>query len=64
MTTDTSQGAAKIYQFPTGGRASLATAREGFKPAADLQQRAPSAAFGSGWYHEAAIEESRRAFDH
>jgi len=54
MTANGSQQTAKIYQFPVGGRAALGS-RTQVKPTANL----PYAPAGSGWYHDAAIEEDR-----
>lgn len=52
MNTDLHRTSAKIYQFPAGGRASRA------QPAAAVSAREPQVCTaGSGWYHEAAIQE-------
>jgi hypothetical protein len=51
---ETQQASAKIYQFPARVRKAVDGRREETNPAVDL------AAFGSGWYHEAAIQESKR----
>ncbi|GJD57913.1 DUF2735 domain-containing protein [Methylobacterium dankookense] len=51
MNTDFHRTSAKIYQFPVGGRAGQ-TQRE-----AAAQPAPRSCAIGSGWYHEAAIQE-------
>jgi hypothetical protein len=61
MTTSLNHGSAKIYQFPAGGRSALGGRRyEETKAAADLASTPVSeAASGSGWYHEAAILESK-----
>jgi len=61
MTTSLNHGSAKIYQFPAGGRSALGGRRyEETKTAADLASTQVSeAASGSGWYHEAAIQESK-----
>jgi hypothetical protein len=49
---------AKIYQFPRRGIA-VAAGREA-KPALDHRLRAvPTVDFGSGWYHEAAVQAER-----
>jgi Protein of unknown function (DUF2735) len=66
MNTNVSQGSARIYQFPAGGRAALGgKRREEFKPLADQASvRVSEAACGSGWYHEAAILAAERARDH
>jgi hypothetical protein len=55
-------GSAQIIQFPVRGRATANGQREKSKPAADPGSPDVSyGASGSGWYHEVAIEESRRA---
>ncbi len=61
MTTSRNHGSATIYQFPAGGRSALGGHRyEETKAAADLAPTPVSeAASGSGWYHEAAIQESK-----
>ena len=55
-----SQGSAKIYQFPAGGRAALGGRRYG-DAKADLASapRLNEAASYDSWYHQAAIEESK-----
>ena len=55
-----SQGSAKIYQFPAGGRAALGGRRYG-DAKADLATtpRLNEAASYDSWYHQAAIEESK-----
>ena len=60
MTTSLNQGSAKIYQFPAGGRSALGGRRyEETKTVTDLASTPVSeAASASGWYHEAAIQES------
>ncbi len=60
MTTSLNHGSAKIYQFPAGGRSALGGRRyEETKTVTDLTSTAVSAAASSsGWYHEAAIQES------
>jgi hypothetical protein len=56
------QGSAEIYQFPVGGRASLGIRRND-TPVVDAP-RVTEAACGSGWYHEAAIEDAKRTGEH
>jgi hypothetical protein len=52
---------AKIYEFPRRARATADGQHEGNKPAVDLRsQQAPVVEFGSGWYHEAAIQDAER----
>jgi hypothetical protein len=60
MNTNLNQGSARIYQFPAGGRAALGGRQPNeTKPTADQGlSRVSEAAFGGGWYHEAAIQES------
>ena len=62
MNTSLKHGSARIYQFPAGGRAALGGCRnDETKPAVDQESsRVSAAAFGGGWYHEAAIQESRQ----
>jgi len=56
MTTQLDQPSAKIYAFPAGGRA----AHRAGKPA-PLAPQYEEAPCGSGWYHEAAVEEAEMA---
>jgi Protein of unknown function (DUF2735) len=64
MSTSFEQGSARIYQFPTGGRAALGTRRYG-----DIQstpQAAPAiqtSICSGSWYHEEAIQEAKPAWD-
>jgi Protein of unknown function (DUF2735) len=62
MTANIYGRTAEIYQFPAGGKSGLGVRREPVKPIADLKpERFADAAAGSGWYHEAAIQEAERA---
>ena len=65
MNTSLNHGSAKIYQLPAGGRSALGGRRyEEAKTAADSASTPVSeAASGSGWYHEAAIQESKPAWE-
>lgn len=60
MTTTTHREAAKIYEFPSGGRASRnrASASSSAHPASPKTAKAE---YGSGWYHDDAIEEAEHA---
>ncbi|RVU13965.1 DUF2735 domain-containing protein [Methylobacterium oryzihabitans] len=58
MSTSTQRHTAKIYQFPVRG---TAAARAAGKAVAAPAQTYADAAFGSGWYHEAAIQDAVRA---
>jgi hypothetical protein len=57
MTTGNLSRSAKIYQFPVGGRAALSSHET--KPAADMAP--PHIVFGSGWYHEEAVQDAEKA---
>jgi hypothetical protein len=58
---ETLQQSAKIYQFPARVRKAVDGRRQETDPAVDLvSPRVSLAAVGSGWYHEAAIQESKR----
>lgn len=65
MTTGLNHASAKIYQFPSGGRAALAGRRYGeIKTAAELpSSRVSDIAIGGAWYHEAAIQEAQPVQD-
>ena len=62
MITDSNRESAKIYAFPTRVRtAAVVGLGEQAAPVADLaSKRLPKTTFGSGWYHDAAIEEARQ----
>jgi hypothetical protein len=60
MNNSLNHGSARIYQFPVGGRAALASSRpEETKASLDLASRVSETVFGGAWYHEAAIQESK-----
>lgn len=65
MTTSLNEEPARIYQFPTGGRAALGGRRYGETKPTDIASTlvGDSACSGS-WYHEAAIQESKPVRDH
>jgi hypothetical protein len=52
---------ARIYQFPIRDRAVKAGHREGKKVADLASTRVPNTESGSGWYHEAAVQEAEQA---
>ncbi len=68
MSTMTGRASATIHQFPAGGRAGVARfggLRE--NNAATVARLFPPVAvveFGSGWYHQAAIEAADPARKH
>jgi hypothetical protein len=58
MTTSISRGSARIYEFPPRGRFAL-NGREASQLRANLEpQPLVKVASGSGWYHDAAIQEA------
>lgn len=59
---DQNRTTATIYQFPVGGRAALARRPGEVKPM-DFSDY-PAVDFGSGWYHNNAIEEDKRKVEH
>jgi hypothetical protein len=64
MTTGLNQGSAKIYQFPAGGRAALGGRRfDETKANTDACSRVSEADCSGSWYHEAAIQESKPAWE-
>jgi hypothetical protein len=65
MTTALNHESAKIYQFPSGGRAALAGRRYSeIKSTAELPAtRVSDIAVGGAWYHDAAIQEAKPVQD-
>jgi hypothetical protein len=65
MTTNTPhQHTAKIYRVPVGGRASVGPRRLDTRPSLfRTPQTAPAVAV-DGWYHEAAIADTKRTTEH
>jgi len=60
MNTSLSEGSARIYQFPVGGRFGLSGRRQDeTRSSTDIGlSRATEVAVGGAWYHDAAIQES------
>jgi hypothetical protein len=65
MNTSLNQESARIYQFPAGGRSALGGRRYGeTKTTADVASPHVSAADCSdSWYHAAAIQEAKPAWE-
>jgi Protein of unknown function (DUF2735) len=65
MNTSLNQESARIYQFPAGGRSALGGRRYGeTKTTADVASPRVSAADCSdSWYHAAAIQEAKPAWE-
>jgi hypothetical protein len=59
--TTSDRVSAEIIQFPARGRFSAAS--QDRTMAAQYSQRVARVAFGSGWYHDEAIDEAERAGD-
>jgi len=64
MNTNLNHGSAKIYQFPVGGRSALGIRRVEEIETADSSSRGLEITSASGWYHEAAILESKPGREH
>ena len=56
MATTYQRDSATIYEFPRRGRFAVAAQNDEARAA-----RLPRVVFGSGWYHDEAIEEADRA---
>jgi Protein of unknown function (DUF2735) len=62
MTTYDPRPSAQIIQFPVRYRQNKVEQSDGAKSAFDARsQRFATVASGSGWYHDAAIQETKRA---
>ena len=64
MNTDVNQGSARIYQFPTGGRAALGGRRHGEAKTEFAASPTNLADCSGSWYHAAAIEDDKSGRDH
>jgi hypothetical protein len=60
MTEDLRRHAAKIYQFPAGGRSTLGGRRDVAMPAEPFAAPQVTKAVSSAWYHDEAIQEANR----
>jgi hypothetical protein len=63
MNNGLSEGSAKIYQFPVGGRAALGGRRYGEARLPADQPSAPVSDCSDSWYHQAAIDEAKPKWD-
>jgi hypothetical protein len=61
MTANSDRESAKIYQFPVRGRFAAAQLEETKAVSTPASQPVVKVAVGSGWYHDAAIQEAERA---
>lgn len=58
MATTSGRESARIYLFPTKAATTMRGQRQGGKFEADLAaSRVRGVEFGSGWYHEAALQQ-------
>ncbi|EWY39397.1 hypothetical protein N825_06795 [Skermanella stibiiresistens SB22] len=65
MTANFQRASAKIYQFPVKHRAVTSGYLEEAKSDMDASSsRFADAAFGGGWYHDAAVQEEERTRKH
>jgi hypothetical protein len=62
MNTSLNHGSAKIYQFPAGGRSALG-GRRPEDTRTPTEANSPRVSVGGAWYHEAAIEEAKPAWE-
>lgn len=61
MATTLQRGSATIAQFPLRGRFAVGSDRDEANSATNLVAlRAPKTVYGSGWYHEEAIQDADR----
>jgi hypothetical protein len=63
MTSIQRRPTAKIYAFPSGGRAPPNRTRERLTTAylpqhADTAERGPKTVYGGSWYHQEAVDEA------
>jgi hypothetical protein len=65
MNTGLNHGSARIYQFPAGGRSALGGRRyDETKANLEAASSRTSETVSSGsWYHEAAIQEAKPAWE-
>ena len=61
MKTSSDRASAQIYQFPARGRVAEASLDDETPATKPSSPQVVKAAGGSGWYHEAAIEDAERA---
>lgn len=65
MNSNLNHGSARIYQFPAGGRAALGGRR--FDESQSAKEQASSrineTVSSGSWYHEAAIQEAKPAWE-
>lgn len=65
ISTGQNQGSAKIYQFPSGGRAALGGRRYGdVRTALEFAAQLETSLCSDSWYHQAAIEDAKPSRDH
>ena len=60
MTANSDRGSAEIYQFPARGRFAANKNSETKDASTPTSHHVVKVAVGSGWYHDAAIQEEER----
>ena len=61
MTTSHDRVSAVIYEFPVRGRFAKPSQHNEMAAANVLSSRVAKISYGSGWYHDQAIEEDERS---
>jgi hypothetical protein len=61
MTKQLERASAKIYQFPARPQAGSVSFQQTPNATGKMAAQFPAMEFGSGWYHEAALEEEELA---
>jgi hypothetical protein len=56
MSKNSPPASARIYQFPARGSARPVRALQASPTTTDPRRELPAVEFGSGWYHEAAVQ--------
>jgi len=63
MAANLNEGSARIYQFPRGGRASLASRDIGASVTTATAPPIQPAICSGSWYHDEAIQEAKPTWD-
>jgi len=67
VTASAQRESAKIYEFPTGGRAARARGLDAHLGLTSIEREMaslPNTVYGDSWYHDAAIAEDETAGRH
>ncbi|WP_257168307.1 DUF2735 domain-containing protein [Bradyrhizobium sp. SRS-191] len=63
METNVTEGSARIYQFPRGGRAGLVPRSAGVAASLPTAPSIQPTIYSGSWYHDEAIQEAKPAWD-